>query len=131
MALPHFIIKAGTTTSISLPTYFAGYTKNQYYTISENDVLHLSNDGNNNMVLNPSVTANGFYTVKVTASDDDNTTLTRTFNILVSDQATAVKNVISETDTTDAPVYSVLGQRVEKKSYQGIAIQKGKKYMSK
>lgn len=83
------------------------------------------------MVLNPSVTANGFYTVKVTASDDDNTTLTRTFNILVSDQATAVKNVISETDTTDAPVYSVLGQRVEKKSYQGIAIQKGKKYMSK
>ena len=131
MALPHFIIKAGTTTSISLPTYFAGYTKNQYYTISGNDVLHLSNDGNNNMVLNPSVTANGFYTVKVTASDDDNTTLTRTFNILVSDQATAVKNVISETDTTDAPVYSVLGQRVEKKSYQGIAIQKGKKYMSK
>ena len=131
MALPHFIIKAGTTTSISLPTYFAGYTKNQYYTISGNDVLHLSNDGNNNMVLNPSVTANGFYTVKVTASDDDNTTLTRTFNILVSDQATAVKNVISETDTTDALVYSVLGQRVEKKSYQGIAIQKGKKYMSK
>jgi hypothetical protein len=131
MALPHFIIKAGTTTSISLPTYFAGYTKNQYYTISENDVLHLSNDGNNNMVLNPSVTANGFYTVKVTASDDDNTTLTRTFNILVSDQATAVKNVISETDATDAPVYSVLGQRIEKKSYQGIAIQKGKKYMSK
>ena len=131
MALPHFIIKAGTTTSISLSTYFAGYTKNQYYTISGNDVLHLSNDGNNNMVLNPSVTANGFYTVKVTASDDDNTTLTRTFNILVSDQATAVKNVISETDTTDAPVYSVLGQRVEKKSYQGIAIQKGKKYMSK
>ena len=131
MALPHFIIKAGTTTSISLPTYFAGYTKNQYYTISGNDVLHLSNDGNNNMVLNPSVTANGFYTVKVTASDDDNTTLTRTFNILVSDQATAVKNVISETDATDAPVYSVLGQRIEKKSYQGIAIQKGKKYMSK
>jgi hypothetical protein len=83
------------------------------------------------MVLNPSVTANGFYTVKVTASDDDNTTLTRTFNILVSDQATAVKNVISETDATDAPVYSVLGQRIEKKSYQGIAIQKGKKYMSK
>ena len=131
MALPHFIIKAGTTTSISLSTYFAGYTKNQYYTISGNDVLHLSNDGNNNMVLNPSVTANGFYTVKVTASDDDNTTLTRTFNILVSDQATAVKNVISETDATDAPVYSVLGQRIEKKSYQGIAIQKGKKYMSK
>lgn len=131
MALPHFIIKAGTTTSISLSTYFAGYTKNQYYTISGNDVLHLSNDGNNNMVLNPSVTANGFYTVKVTASDDDNTTLTRTFNILVSDQATAVKNVISETDATDTPVYSVLGQRIEKKSYQGIAIQKGKKYMSK
>jgi len=126
MALPHFIVPKSQQTTIGLSTYFASYTKNPTYEFVGGNELGISDDGNGKMIVSPG-NINGFYTVNVTVHDDDNTSLTRTFNFYVSSDATGINTIMSDAEPNNSPAYNIVGQRVDSTSFKGIVIQKGKK----
>ncbi len=131
MAQPHFTVLAGKQTAISLASYFAGYTKNQYFSFSGNDELKAASDGNT-LTLSPQATTKGFFNVNVTVSDDDNTSLTRQFNIYVSDNTNVIQDIKTELSSDEnATLYSISGQQINKSSFKGVAVKKGKKTMIK
>ena len=107
LAEPHYRIEAGDTISMDISAFFAGYDKNAKFSTSFADgTVSATIAGETLTIVAPSST-DGFYTIGIMASDDDNWgTLTRNVNLYISSngefdevptpQSTAIKDVTKE-----------------------------------
>lgn len=95
MAQPHVMMAADAKTQISLKALFAGYTKTPNYTYTGGEKLTLGIINDTTLTIAAPTAYQGLQTLRLTVKDADGSTLTKIFNVAVSDaaQSTAVDNL--------------------------------------
>ena len=91
MTHPHGYLKAGEEIVVDMKKYFAGYNKNPMFVIIDNTGMTGKDQGNGKYLIKAPRT-NGFYTIRVFATDDDHvSTLTRDIYFAVTPLADVAK----------------------------------------
>lgn len=133
MALPHFILKTGTTNDIDLRPYFAGFPDGTFSTDVTDGTASVTADG----TLSVSSDSQQLASVDVTVNDSKSgTKMTRTFNFCFTDNIpdTEVSTTINEVSTDNGKLprayYTLSGVKVDKPG-RGVYISNGRKYVSK
>ena len=91
MTHPHGYLKAGEEITVDMKRYFAGYNKNPMFVIMDNGGMTCKDQGNEKYLIKAPRT-NGFYAIRVFATDDDRvSTLTREILFAVTPQAGELK----------------------------------------
>ena len=91
MTHPHGYLKAGEEITVDMKRYFAGYNKNPMFVIMDNGGMTCKDQGNGKYLIKAPRT-NGFYAIRVFATDDDRvSTLTREILFAVTPQAGELK----------------------------------------
>ncbi len=135
MAHPYLIVKAGSTVSLDLKPYFAGFygqngkTVTPTYSPTQTELATLSVNGS---VLTASAKGNhGVATIAVTVNDGE-TTFTQPMGIAVTDGANGIHTVNSEEGMTSPAsryYYDLSGRHVSQPVAKGIYIHQGKKHV--
>lgn len=93
MAEPHYIVPEGEDVRINLAALFAGFSNNPYFDCAPVDGCRVETD-DLELVVTPVNGTSGFVTLKVTATDDDNTgVMERNVNLYLQGDATGINNV--------------------------------------
>ena len=126
VALPNFLIEEESKT-VGLAEYFAGYNNPTYTVVSGNNATI----SNGNLVVTITDSTPNLFSVQVQASEDG-ISLTRQFNFATENITNGIATVGQDTPATDAnaPIYNLAGQQVTK-SYKGVVIQNGHKFIQK
>ena len=125
MAEPHLMVSANDTPVFNLQDFFAGY-KNPVYSIDAPNGVSTTLNGSQ---LTIQASTERLSTVKVTAMEDG-ISLTRTFNILCSGQASDIKNITQQSSSNilhPTPIYDLQGRRYSPTLPPSIYIVDGRK----
>lgn len=131
VAHPYIMVPAGTTGSLDVKPFFAGFygqngssvtptyhvnSSNGLFTVSINESLLTAVAGNTGGVGTASVTVN-----------DGSSSFTQHFGVVVTGAASGIHTLVNDTTaTSDAPCYNLAGQRISQ-PVKGLYIQNGKK----
>lgn len=131
VAHPYIMVPAGTTGSLDVKPFFAGFygqngssvtptyhvnSSNGLFTVSINESLLTAVAGNTGGVGTASVTVN-----------DGSSSFTQHIGVVVTGAASGIHTLVNDTTaTSDAPCYNLAGQRISQ-PVKGLYIQNGKK----
>lgn len=131
VAHPYIMVPAGTTGSLDVKPFFAGFygqngssvtptyhvnSSNGLFTVSINESLLTAVAGNTGGVGTASVTVN-----------DGSSSFTQHVGVVVTGAASGIHTLVNDTTaTSDAPCYNLAGQRISQ-PVKGLYIQNGKK----
>ena len=88
---PHGYLKAGEKITVDMKLYFAGYNKNPIFVIMDNNGMECKEQGDGKYLIQ-APRKNGFYTIRVFATDQDRvSTLTRNIHFAVTQLADTAK----------------------------------------
>ena len=109
LAEPHYMIPANSTTEIDLNKLFAGFDNAPYYNVSTTDNITATVSGST-LKIAPAQNIKGFYTLQVTASDNDNAgTMTRNINLYADTEISAIGATTTEEGEKSYQIYSING----------------------
>lgn len=124
MAEPHFDVETSTVQLIKLSNYFAGYPATATFSIVGNPATAYIHNGELSI---KAPATEGIESVQVKA-EADGISLTRTFNIHFTGEATGITLFPAEsTHSAGNALYNLSGQRVND-TYHGIIVRNGRKY---
>ena len=109
LAEPHYMIPANSTTEIDLSKLFAGFDNAPYYNVSATDHITATVSGSILKIV-PAQNIKGFYTLQVTAGDNDNAgTMTRNINLYADTEISAIGATTTEEGEKSYQIYSING----------------------
>ena len=84
----HVIIAPGKSETITLSSFFAGFTASPQYTVTGSANGITTNIDNGSLTVSAAETASGVSLLKLTVTDSENTSMTRQLGIAVTDDTT-------------------------------------------
>lgn len=103
----HVIIAPGKSETITLSSFFAGFTASPQYTVTGSANGITTNIDNGSLTVSAAETASGVSLMKLTVTDSENTSMTRQLGIAVTDDTTTSIRQ-SLTDETTLRSYRVI-----------------------
>lgn len=123
---------------------YIGHTGSSYVNVLEAAVIPVINGEEQEMIVaqkgevRDDTTAKRMYKVTVDVPQEGDMKLLvgckgselHLYHLVINNNSASIANIIADQDNADAPVYNIMGQRVDS-SYKGLVISNGVKYIQK
>ena len=112
LAQPHAMLKQGEQTTVDLKTLFQGYTSSPSFTIENNSATAISASLSGSVLTVTGLVDNTLGSVTMKVTDSEGSTYSRTFNVAVTQQATAIQAPLTIDRVASCEVFTTNGTKV-------------------